>query len=179
MVLLKQETVRYNKNPFIDELSVTTKNKQVKISALGRDNNILINQETGEVSGTHIVTYKKYDESRFVKIFPAMVGAQFDLTSSGIKAFSVLIWAAQEQAIGKDLVCLDKYALEDFKDAHTDLRVSLSTIRKGLVDLENAKFIAKAQRKGHYYINPSLLFNGDRVAFTTVIERTSEQTHID
>jgi hypothetical protein len=27
-------------------------------------------------------------------------------------------------------------------------------------------------RQGRYFINPNFLFNGDRIAFTTVIERT-------
>jgi len=26
-------------------------------------------------------------------------------------------------------------------------------------------------RKGRYYINPNFVFNGDRIAFTTLIER--------
>lgn len=36
---------------------------------------------------------------------------------------------------------------------------------------ENAKIIAKHLRAGDYYINPNFVFNGDRIAFSTVIER--------
>ncbi|MBC9222158.1 hypothetical protein IBK32_10680, partial [Escherichia coli] len=41
----------------------------------------------------------------------------------------------------------------------------------GLAELEAAKIIAKHLRPGWYFINPNFIFNGDRIAFTTVIER--------
>lgn len=173
----RKETVRHATNPFIGDLVVTKRAKIVRLSPLGKDDNVLVNQSTGEVQGTHVVTYKQVDSNKFVKLFPAMVGAQFDLNKPGIKAFTVLMWAIQHEAIGKDLVVLDKYALEAFREAHPDLHVALPTIRKGLVELEAAKFIAKAQRLGSYYINPSLVFNGDRVAFTTVLERSDESSN--
>jgi hypothetical protein len=179
---MEEFTIRYKTNPFLGDLVVTKKSKQVKISPLGKDNNILINQETGEVSGTHVVTYKRYDDAKFLKVFPAMIAAQFDLTSPGMKTFSVLMYAVQEQAMSKDLVLMDSVTLEEFVAKH-DLKLSLATFKRGLTDLEKNKFIAKAQRKGYYYINPSLMFNGDRIAFTTVIQRDnsvqSEDLFID
>ncbi|MFY0838350.1 hypothetical protein ACA371_28650, partial [Klebsiella pneumoniae] len=51
------------------------------------------------------------------------------------------------------------------------LRLSLATMKRGINELEKAKIIAKTMRKSFYFINPNFLFNGDRVAFTTVIER--------
>jgi hypothetical protein len=40
-----------------------------------------------------------------------------------------------------------------------------------LAELVKAQIIAKTMRQGRYFINPNFLFNGDRIAFTTVIER--------
>jgi hypothetical protein len=37
--------------------------------------------------------------------------------------------------------------------------------------MEKAQIVAKTLRQGRYFINPSFVFNGDRVAFTTMIER--------
>lgn len=169
----RKKTKRFETNPFVGDLVVQRSAKMVKISTLGKDDNVLVNQTTGEVSGTHVVTYKKVDKEQFIKVFPAMIGAQFELGPAGIKAFSVLMWAVQHQAIGKDLVCLDKYALEKFRISHPNLKKATdATIRKGLVELEDAQFIAKAERAGDYFINPKLFFNGDRVAFTTVLEKS-------
>jgi DNA-binding GntR family transcriptional regulator len=52
------------------------------------------------------------------------------------------------------------------------MKLSIATFKRGINELENAKIIAKTIRKGWYFINPNFIFNGDRIAFTTVIERT-------
>lgn len=45
---------RYKTNPFLEGMIVPVKGKQVRLSRLGRDENILVNQNTGEVQGTHV-----------------------------------------------------------------------------------------------------------------------------
>jgi hypothetical protein len=49
-------------------------------------------------------------------------------------------------------------------------------MKRGLNELENASIIAKTIRKSFYFINPNFIFNGNRVAFTTVIDRIEEGT---
>ena len=163
---------RYKENPFRLGMLVPIKGKQIQLSQLGRDNNVLINQSTGEVQGTHVVTYKKVDSEQFVKLFTANIGLTFNLKSAGIKAFNVLIWAIQHKALGKDIVLLDSYLLEDFIKSNNDsLKLSLTTFKRGLSELEGSQLIAKGVRKGWYYINLNFCFNGDRIAFTTLIEK--------
>ena len=162
--------VRYDSNPFISNMVLSTVTKQVKVSRLGKDDNILVNQSTGEVNGTHVVTYKKVDGEKFVKLFTANIALTFDLKSAGIKAFNILMWSVQRSAVETDMVCLDKYALSDFLKENT-LKMSMPTFWRGLKELEDVKIIAKARKLGFYYINPNFVFNGDRVAFTTAIER--------
>ena len=50
---------RYKINPFLGELIIPMTGQRVTISHLGRDENVLVNQATGEVLGTHVTTYKK------------------------------------------------------------------------------------------------------------------------
>lgn len=174
---------RYKTNPFLEGMLIPVKGRQVKLSRLGKDDNILINQGTGEVLGTHITTYKKVDNEQFVKLFTANIAMTFDLSSPGIKAFSVLLWVVQNKALAKDDVDLDALALEEFAEAHSDkdppLKLSPATFRRGLNELEKAQIIAKTMRQGRYFINPSFIFNGDRIAFTTVIERNSGKRQRD
>ncbi|BBW93863.1 replication protein (plasmid) [Pseudoalteromonas sp. PS1M3] len=162
---------RYKENPFLKDMEINTSNKQVTVSALGKDNNVLVNQSTGEISGTSVVTYKKVDDAEFVKLFSANIALTFDLKSAGIKTFSVLIWMVQHRAIGKDQVILDHMALEEWCEVHEPKSISHATFKRGLNELEKAKIIAKTMRKGTYFINPNFVFNGNRIAFTTVIER--------
>jgi hypothetical protein len=154
---------------------VPVKGRKVRLSSLGKDDNILVNQATGEVSGTHVTTYKRVDGEQFVKLFTANIALTFDLSSAGIKTFSVLLWVIQHKAIGKDEVDLDALILEDFMEAHAEdkkpLKLSIATFKRGINELEKAQIIAKTMRKGRYFINPNFMFNGDRIAFTTLIER--------
>jgi len=175
------EMERYDINPFLNELVVPVKQKNVKVSPMGQDRNVLINQETGEHFGTHVTTYKKVDAEKFVKLFTSNIALTFSLKPAGIKALSVLIWTVQNTSINKDLVLLDKYCLADFMKAHEDQELKLShpTFLRGLAELEKAHIIAKNIRKAWYFINPSFVFSGDRVAFTQVIERQSEPENLD
>lgn len=185
--LSKKEVImsvtRYKENPFMKDMQLSIKNKKIKVSPIGKDENILINQNTGEIFGTHITTYKPVDGEQFIKLFTANIGLTFDLTSSGIKAFTVLIWAVQHRALGKDEVDLDMLVLNDFifnhKDEEKPLRLSEPTFRRGLTELSKAQIIAKTMRQGRYWINPNFVFNGDRIAFTTLIERKKSEKQTD
>jgi hypothetical protein len=173
------KTERHKVNPFIKDMLIPIGSKMIKISALGKDDNVLINQKTGEHHGTHVVARKRVDKDKFVKTFADYMAFTFDLTKAGNKALRVVMWAVKEQAIAKDVITLDKYSLEDFLEQHVNykptLKLSYPTFTRGLSELEKAKILAKTIRAGNYFVNPSCLFNGDRVAFTTVIERESEE----
>ncbi|MEX3614764.1 MAG: replication/maintenance protein RepL [Burkholderia gladioli] len=167
--------VRYKTNPFLDDMIVPVKGKQIRLSRLGREDNVLVNQNTGEIHGTHVTTYKRVDGEQFVKLFTANIGMTFDLSSAGIKAFGVLLWTVQYKALSKDEVDLDSFVLEDFIEAQK-MSLSLATFKRGITELEKAQIVAKTMRKGRYFINPNFVFNGDRVAFTTVIERKRRES---
>lgn len=166
---------RYKTNPFLEGMLIPVKGKQIKLSKLGRDDNVLINHGTGEVLGTHVTTYRKVDGEQFVKLFTANIALTFDLSGAGIKAFSVVLWAVQKCALSKDEVDLDVLMLQEFTEAHREneppLKLSQGTFWRGLAELVKAQIIAKTMRQGRYFINPNFIFNGDRIAFTTVIER--------
>ena len=171
----KMKVVRYDHNPFTMNMDVPTASKNVRLSKIGRDSNVLVNQVTGEEQGTHVTTYRKVDSAQFVKIFTANIALTFELKSAGIKTFNILLWVMQNKAIEKDLLTLDKWVLSDFLEAHKDretpIKLSLPTFWRGLAELEKNQIIAKHIRQGWYYINPNFCFNGDRLAFTTIIER--------
>jgi hypothetical protein len=173
--------IRYKTNPFLDDMIVPVKGKQVRLSRLGQEDNVLLNQNTGEMHGTHVTTFKRVDGEQFVKLFTANIAMTFDLSSAGIKAFSVLLWTVQNKALSKDEIDLDSLVLEDFIEAHKvdsdqALRLSMATYKRGISELEKAQIVAKTLRQGRYFINPNFMFNGDRIAFTTVIERKRRET---
>lgn len=164
----KLKVVRHEKNPFLEGMVVPVKGQKVQLSRIGKDDNVLVNHATGEVQGTHITTFRNVDADQFVKLF----------TQNIALTFNVLMWILQSKAIDKDLIPLDKFVLDEFVATHNDrtppIKLSLPTFGRGLAELEHAQIIAKHIRPGFYYINPNFCFNGDRIAFTTVIERKNE-----
>ncbi|HBW3868794.1 TPA: replication/maintenance protein RepL, partial [Klebsiella pneumoniae] len=134
-------------------MTIPMKGKRIQVSRLGRDDNVLVNQNTGEKFGTHVTTFKRVDSEQFVKLFTANIGLTFDLSSAGIKAFNVLLWAVQKQAFAKDQVLLDSRALDDFLKSYDSLKLSYATLKRGINELEKAQIIAKTMRKGFYFIN--------------------------
>lgn len=175
----KNSVIRYEENPFVEGMEIKLGTKSVQVSTLGKDDNVLVNQVTGEVTGTHVVARKRVDKNKFVKTFADYMAFTFDLTRSGNKALRVVMWATQQYAVGKDKVDLGKYTYEEFlkfyEESDPPLVLSYPTFTRGLAELEKAKIIAKTMRTGHYFLNPNCLFNGDRIAFSTVIEREPEE----
>lgn len=170
---------KYRTNPFTDELVINKKSKQVTVSNLGKDDNVLVNQSTGEVTGTHVVTYKQVDDAEFIKLFTGNIALAFELTSAGIKAFTLMSYTLQRQ-IEKDTIFLDELSLEEFIKGNPSIKAcSMKTIYRGITELEKSKILAKSQRVGLYFINPSFVFNGNRIAFTTSIERKKKSNDID
>ena len=65
------------------------------------------------------------------------------------------------------------YTLTDFLKANPQKKtMSKETLKRGLRELNDAQIIARTVKQGRFYINPNFIFNGDRIAFTTLIERS-------
>jgi len=176
IMTIKTKVVRHEINPFTENMNVPVSRKSVHLSRLGHDDDVLINQQTGEHRGTHVTTYKRVDQEQFIKLFTANIALTFELKAAGIKAFNVLVWVMQKKGIEKDLIALDKFSLDEFlkfnEDREPPLKLSLPTFWRGLAELEKSQIVAKHLRQGWYFINPNFCFNGDRIAFTTLIERS-------
>ena len=174
----RSQVVRHAKNPFIQDMVVPVKGQRVQLSRIGKDDNVLINNATGEVQGTHVTTFRQVDSEQFVKLFTQNIALTFDLKAAGIKVFNVMMWTLQNKALGGDVIPLDKYVLAEFLESQSKRKppVSLSsaTYARGLAELEHAQIIAKHIRPGFFYINPNFCFNGDRIAFTTLIQRVDK-----
>ena len=167
---------RYKENPFIDEMIIPMGSKQIKLQSLGNNDNVVINQGTGEALGTAITTYKQVDADQFVKLFVSNIALTFDLNSAGIKAFNVLMWMIQYKAISKDEVYLGEPEMLEFLESNPQIKgFKRATFSRGLKQLVDSKIIAHKNRQGMYWVNPSFVFNGSRLAFTNIIEKRTDK----
>jgi hypothetical protein len=171
---------RHKTNPFLKDLKLEYVKKPVRVSVLGQDENILLNPNTGESQGTHLMSYRKVDKATFVKLFCQNIALTFGLSAAGFKTLMVVSALLQRKGIGRDQISLDSYAYEEFLEEHKDSKpkitnFSIATFQRGLTELVSAKIIARCLKKGDFFINPSFVFNGNRVVFSTVLDLDEKQ----
>jgi hypothetical protein len=144
-----------------------------------RGDMVMVNAATGEIQ-TQVAGFweaEEVDSTKFVKLFVRGVKALTDLTSPGTKVFEVLYHQIQ-QNIGKDKVYLSFHRVDQ---ALTPM--SHATYKRGLAELVTKDFIAATFEQGWYWLNPSYIWNGDRLAFVKEYRRqgsvSSDQTRRD
>jgi hypothetical protein len=154
----------YDKNPFM--MDVSTKTRRVTNK---RGDMMLVNSGTGEIH-SNIAGFwesEEVDSTKFVKLFVQGVKALKELTGAGTKVFEVLYLRVQE-AIGKDQIYM---AFSSVDQALTPM--SHSTYKRGLSELIEKGFIAATPSQGLYWLNPSFVWNGDRLAFVKEFRKAS------
>jgi len=148
--------ILHNENPFMFDVSTKTKRVSNK-----RGDMMLVNSNTGEIQSQIAGFWESHevDSTKFVKLFIRGVSALKDLTGAGTKVFEVLYLRMQE-AIGKDQIYMS-FSLVD----QTLTPMSEATYTRGMRELIEKDFLAASPNIGLYWINPSFIWNGDRLAF--------------
>lgn len=164
-VAVKKTRAIFDTNPFLT--FTLTANKRSMTVAKGSVVKGTVNgTDDEEIFETTIAQKTMVDADQFVKVFSSGVAAIFDLSSPGVKMFSLLIIEAQK-GIGGDLVYLSPAIVNKLAKSNGKT-MSSSTFSRGISDLVNAKILAaSSQGQGWFYINPAIIFNGDRVRFVT------------
>lgn len=141
----------FNKNPFLEDLFIK---ESTKINKIG-DTNLRIVDETGKEVEGNVVYAKEHnvDRTPFVKLFDTTF--LLTLGKSGITMFHYMV---------KHLI---KYN-QDYVVIYIDDVLSRTTYNapksayKGINELINAKVLAKTTNQGMYWINPAILYKGER-----------------
>jgi hypothetical protein len=152
----------YEKNPFMVEVATRTRRVTNK-----RGDMMLVNSNTGEIQSQVAGFWEaeEVDSTKFVKLFVKGVKALKELTGAGTKVFEVLYLRVQ-QSIGSDRVLM---AWSEIDQALTPM--SESTYMRGMRELIGKDFIAATPTQGMYWLNPSFVWNGDRLAFVKEYRR--------
>lgn len=159
----------YKNNPFM--LEVKTKTKRVTNK---RGDMMLINNNTGEIQSEVAGFWEaqEVDSTKFVKLFIRGVKALKELSPAGTKVFEVLYFRVQE-SIGKDQVYISFNLIDQELT-----KMSESTYARGMRELIEKEFIAATTMQGVYWLNPSFIFNGDRLAFVKEYRKESAKKQI-
>ena len=154
----------YDKNPFMVDVATRTRRVTNK-----RGDMMLVNSGTGEVQ-SNIAGFwesEEVDATKFVKLFVQGVKALKELTGAGTKVFEVLYIRVQEN-IGKDQIFM---AFSSVDQVLTPM--SNPTYDRGMRELIEKGFIAATPSQGMFWLNPSFVWNGDRLAFVKEYRKAS------
>lgn len=159
-----KDRTRYQENPFLQQLK-STLIKTFKSDKFGTDQ-IIVNQNTGEFQGTPVLIRKrKVDANRFVKMYINTMTAWLSLSPKAQKMLKAII---NNMKPNSDIVRLDPNSQTTKSETGLNSKVS---IYGGLDELIDRNIIAKAQYVDQFYINPSVMFSGDRIMFIELLER--------
>lgn len=159
-------------NPFCfeTELKIETRKKNLTIS---RGTELFEKKNTGKSYFANIVHTQEVDKEEFIKLYTSQIKAYFDLTKTAYKVFFIFLRIYQD-AIGKDhfyLSCKKAMSLAEKIDHFV---LSESIFYRGIKELIEKRIIAKTNEKNWYFINPAIVFNGDRARFVSEIIKKKE-----
>lgn len=153
----------YYENPFLKQAVEQVQKNIVKKykSATRTDEKAILkayDESTGEVLGhTQFIRQIEVDEDQFAKIYLSNFSAFFDLKPQAIKVFGYIL---NQLVPNKDefIFILDDCIKYTGYKSDTSIRIGLTNL------LEN-KIIARGRKEYFYYINPMVVFNGNRITF--------------
>lgn len=168
------EMEMHKENPFVKQTLVKMGDALIsrKVVASNKDEGAILKamDAQGQILGnTVFMRNKTVDDEQFAKFFFAGFKAFFDLKPASIKVFGFILKQLRPNS--------DEF-LFFIEDCIEETKYSVSTIYKSLGELCAAEIIARGRDELLYYINPLVIFNGDRVTFaTTYINKNYPQYH--
>ena len=149
-------------NPFIECFSVEVRKKSVTVAAglsiSDKDNN--------EIKAGAVSMFQEVDTEEFLKIYTQNVKTLFELSTTAQKVLMPLMMEIQKTAKNVAHVYLSHGDVKKNCKALGLSVISQPTFSRGIAELIDRDFLAvNAKGPNWYWINPNILFNGDRVRF--------------
>ncbi|WP_323641093.1 hypothetical protein [Pectobacterium polonicum] len=159
-------------NPFCfeTELKIETRKKNLTVS---RGTELIERKDTSKSYFANIVHTQEVDKEEFIKLYTSQIKAYFDLTKTAYKVFFIFLRIYQD-AIGKDHFYLSCKKAMSLAEKIDHFILSESIFYRGIKELIEKRIIAKTNEKNWYFINPAIVFNGDRARFVSEIIKKKE-----
>lgn len=152
----------YDENPFMEDAIQEISVHSVKKKVFVRGNRSVLNQvinDSGEiVAHSAFLRTIEVEDSQFVKIYLSRFAAFYELNKAAIKVFGYILNKCITP--NKDIFYIDFDEAKEYTGYSAN-----NIIRTGLSCLTENGIIARSTNSYKYYINPLVVFNGDRITF--------------
>lgn len=162
-------------NPLLEPQEIHIQRRLVTTRGGGKE---VCDPATGEFIGvTAIKVVEDRDDEGFVKVFSEGVKAAFGLTKTGYRVFQAVLEIYEKTGMkGGYAESVELFWFDDGLNGGK-LDMSEKTFQRGLKELLAKGFLAP-RIASSFWVNPSLFFKGDRVAFIKEYRRVRKiETH--
>lgn len=170
-----KEFEAFEENPFIEQAvnDIKVIKRTQVIRPKSKDEIQMITSTDGEVTGyTAFMRFVEVDEERFAKVYLSQFTSFWDLSKPAIRVFSYILTVLKPKQ--------DSFMF-DMTDCLTHTKYSTEkSVFEGLSSLIECGIVARGNRHYKYFINPLVVFNGDRVTFAkTYVKKRKERTETE
>lgn len=157
-------------NPFIEkaisDIKIIKKNQVVK--SQDRSEIQMIVNQSGEIEGhTAFMRFVEVEEDKFTKVYLNQFHSFWDLSKSAIRVFGYIMTVLIPK---KDWFYFDMADCLKYTKYSTE-----KSVFEGIGSLIENGIIARSESHIKYYINPLVIFNGDRVSFAKTYIKKKKQ----
>lgn len=164
---------QYTENPFVEnaiqKVEENTVSKRRFIKGSKGIESTIVNSD-GEITGTTAFLQQvEVDEEKFAKLYLSQFAAFWDLSKPAIRVFGYIITNCLIP--NKDIFYVDKEEALEYTGYSSE-----RYILTGLSVLCEHGIIARSKNSFKYFINPLVVFNGNRVTFAKTYVRKKKKT---
>ena len=171
--MARRDVEIFRENPFIEKLAdMRTRKKRVTV----KSGKAVMDVDTGEIEDVaEIVAVQQIDSAQFVKVYSSGLRDWFNLKPAALRLAQCLIHEVAKTP-NADKIFLNAEHVGVVLDELKVKGMSRPTYNKGMTELLKKGFVAETPAQNLYWINPSLLWNGDRIRFVKEyrINRTTQ-----
>jgi hypothetical protein len=157
------EAPEYTRNPFLEKKTHLVK-FGTEMRTVAGYSETLQDAEGNDLLGRHIIAKKEIvDTEKFAKIYIDAVKTMWKLDNSGVRIFTYIL---ENLPINGDVVVLSATSIMKYCGYK-----SKTSVIAGINNLVQNNIIAKTISKNLYYINPLIIFNGNRLSLINSYEK--------
>lgn len=158
----------FRANPFLDGVGY---NQKRRTEVVYDGHQAIIHNQTGEVLEDHlsVARVRMVDSDQFVKLYLANLHIFFDLKKPAQRVAEFVLHQVGHRAISRGEVLLLFWEYEEYFASRGG--GTRPTWQRGLQELAAKNLIAKSPAANVWWINPAVMFNGDRARFITEIRK--------
>lgn len=151
-----KDYIYHTENPFISDVIEHISDKRYR-KAVGHKFQQVLNEGTGELEDQKVFILgeqKQVDKQEYYKIFYGAIKTFFQLSKGTMALFEYIMTSI---TYSHDRICILH------GDVKEKIGMSRSVCYRSVLQLLESGIIAKADREGCYFINPTIAFKGDRI----------------